>query len=133
MATTFDSKFVMIHWDAANEAVTMQWKRPAQYQDFREGLSAALKQVTETKADRVVADHSILNLQDEDEAFFLKQWIPKSAQNGVKRLAVVVQRRAYVQIPKTRIMQKLKSGGLVLQYFHDMDEARVWIREARAA
>lgn len=129
----FDSKHLMIHWDAGCQAITMQWKRPAQYQVFRDGLGACITQVTQSKSERVVADHSILTLQDEDEAFFLKKWIPLAAKSGVRRLAVVVERRQYVQIPKTRLMQRLKSGGLVLHYFSDMDEARIWVKEAAAA
>lgn len=130
---SFDSKHVMIHWDAGSQAITMQWKRPAQYRVFKDGLEACLAQVKEAKAMRVVADHSILTLQDEDEAYFLKQWIPAAAKQGVKRLALVVHRRQYVQIPKTRLLQRLKSGELVLHYFSDMDEARIWVRQAAAA
>lgn len=133
MSTFFDSKHVMIHWDATSTAVTLQWKRPAQYQVFREGLEVGLSQIAEVKAERAVADHSILNLQDEDEAYFLKQWVPKAAKAGIRKLAVVVHRRQFVQIPKTRVMQRLKSGDLVLHYFDDMDEARIWVKEAAAA
>lgn len=131
--SAFDSKYVMIHWDGRCEAVTLQWKRPAQYQDFRDGLDAGLAQVREHVGRRMVADHSMLNLQDEDEAYFLKQWIPQLAKAGVERLAVVVPRRQYVQIPKTRLMQRLKSGGLTLHYFDDMDEARIWVKTPAAA
>ena len=133
MSTFFDSKHVMIHWDASALAVTMQWKRPAQYQPFRDGLEVAINQVEEAKASRVVADHSMLNLQDEDEAHFLKQWLPRAAKAGVQRIAVVVPRRQYVQIPKTRLMQRMKSSGMLLHYFDDMDEARIWVKEAAAA
>lgn len=133
MSSFFDSKHVMIHWDASAQAITLQWKRPAQYQAFKDGLEAALGEVEKARAERMVADHSLLMLQDEDEAYFLKQWIPKLAKAGVQRLAVVVQRRQYVQIPKTRLVQRLKSGGLTLHYFSDMDRARIWVKESKAA
>ena len=133
MSTFYDSKNVMVHWDKSAEAVTMQWKRPAQYQAFRDGLEVAIGQVGQTKAHRVIADHSMLNLQDEDEAFFLKQWVPRAGQVGVKRLALVVERRQFVQIPKTRLVQKLKSCGLLLHYFNDMDQARIWVKQEEAA
>lgn len=133
MSSFFDSKHVMIHWDSGVEAVTVQWKRPAQYEDFRGGLAAVLSQVEENQARRVVADHSILNLQDEDESHFLRQWIPEAGRAGVERIAVVVPRRSYVQIPKTRLVQRLKSGGLTMHYFANLDEAKIWVKEPKAA
>ncbi len=133
MARLFDSKQVMVHWDVAAEAVMMQWKRPAQYADFRTGLDAGLAEVAERSARRVLADHSMLNLQDEDEDHFLKQWVPKAAKAGVERLAIVLTRREFTQIPKTRICQRLKSGALELHYFDEMDLARRWVQGSKAA
>lgn len=128
----FDSKHVMIDWDEGAGAVAMQWKRPAQYQAFREGLDAAIAVVGECSAKRLVADHSMLNLPDEDDAHF-KQWVPKLARAGVQRLAVIVERRQFVQIPKTRLAQRLKSGALVMHYFSDMDQAKIWLADQKAA
>lgn len=133
MATSFDSKDLMIHWDAQASAITLQWKRAAQDADFKQGLAAAVTEVEKAQASRMVADHSVLNLQCEDESYFLKSWVPSAARAGVKRLAVVVPRRQYVQIPKTRIQQRLKSGALEFCYFAAMDEARIWVQEAAAA
>ncbi|MEO1229146.1 MAG: hypothetical protein AAFZ18_09590 [Myxococcota bacterium] len=123
----------MIHWDEGAEAVTIQWKRPAQYDVFRKGLETGLAQVGEHKASRVVADHSLLNLQDEDEAHFLRQWVPQAGRAGVGRLAVVVARQRYVQIPKSRLTLRLKSGGLTMHYFMNLDEAQIWVKAAKAA
>lgn len=131
--STFDSKYVLIHWEAPTATVFLQWRRAAQYAPFRDGLEAGLAQVAEHGARRVVADHSMLNLQEEDEAHFSKQWVPKAAKAGVQRLAVVVPRRQYAQIPKTRLEQRLKSGQLTLHYFDNMDEARLWIQKEAAA
>lgn len=130
---SFDSKYVLIHWEAGVDALTLQWKRPAQYQSFKDGLEAGIREAERHKAERLIADNSLLKLQDEDEAFFLKQWVPKLAKAGVSRLAVVVERRQFVQIPKTRLQQRLKSGALVLHYFDDMDEAKIWVKTAKAA
>lgn len=130
---SYDSKHVMVHSDTGAETIVVQWKRPVQYQVFRDGLEAAMSQIDSAKAVRAVLDNSILNLQDEDEEFFLKQWIPKVGRAGIQRLAIVVHRREMAQIPRTRVVQRLKSGSLTLKYFDDMGEAHVWVKQAEAA
>lgn len=132
-ASSYESKFVFVHWDSKTQTLTLQWKRPAQYQCFKDGLEAALKSAEKHHAERLILDNSILNLQEEDDAFFLKQWIPQAAKRGIRRLALVIERRHLVQIPKSRRQQRLKSGALVLHYFDDMDAAHLWIKEAAAA
>lgn len=134
MSSLFDSKHVMVHADEGGDTMTVQWKKPSPSQEFQGGLGAVLEKAQENSLHRVVADHSLLKLSGDDEAYFLRKWVPQAGKAGIQRLAVVVERRQYVQIPKTRRVQRLKSGALTLHYFDHMDKAHIWVKaESQAA
>ncbi len=134
MSTFFDSKQVFVHWDGGTDAATVQWKRAADGDVFKEGMDKGLGLATKKRAQRLVADQSILGtLSQEDESWMIKDWMPRLAKVGVTRLAIVISKKNYRELPKVRQKVKLSGTNLVVHFFGDMDNAKLWARDAQMA
>lgn len=127
-AMVFDKPYLAIHWDNTFQIVVMQWKGFAQGADFREGLDAGLKILSENKGRRWLADLRQLGVVTQaDQKWSNEDWFPRAIQAGIKHMALVVPHSALARMSVNQIMSKVEGIGLVSHYFDSADDARTWL------
>ena len=127
----FDKPFLTILADDEFKQIHLRWKKFANSDEFREGLSFALDYVKKHNVKKWLAnlrDMSIIKETDRD--WVNNIWFPLLSKTNLERMAILVSQDYFNQSAVTRIMNKAEEDQLLrfpTEYFNDIDRARAWL------
>lgn len=97
-------------------------------QPFREALTAGTDALVMHDCDRWLSDDRNNGpLSDEDEAWAIGEWFPRTRNCGWKYWAVVVPHKTIGQLNVARFAKLYAELGITARLFDDIDEAFRWL------
>lgn len=117
-----------VTWDGVHQVVRVEWEGSANTSEFSALLDAEVKALDEHRCSRLLADcrfQRILNLADQDRAN--QDWIPRAAQAGLKRFAIVLPISDMAATHIRKRTGEIPGSLFEVSYFATVDEALGWL------
>jgi hypothetical protein len=117
-----------VTYDPEGGCVTMSWRRYAP-EAFRASNERVLGALNETRADRLLGEiESLDHVAEGDLAWLARDWIPRAAQAGLRRVALVTPSFGLGHAGVLLVGEQVPAS-LELAYFDDRETARAWLTE----
>jgi hypothetical protein len=118
-----------VTWDAEIKAVRATGSGYVDGQYYRDTMDKGLALLKEKKASKWLADMREQKvLSQEDQTWTVQDWTPRSVKAGIRHTAFVIPASALGQMSLKRILSKVGEIEIVMAYFDNLEEARIWLR-----
>lgn len=122
-----EDKFAKITYDGTLDAVRINWKRAARWDDYKQVLQSGLEMVEEKEATNWLADlREMGTVGSEDQDWTNEEWFPRVMRTSLTQMAVVQSER---RIQNMDAESTVREVGDVLTHrsFDTIDEAEDWL------
>lgn len=117
-----------IYFDAAINAVVMEWDGYATSQQFREGTELMLNKLIHHKTTKVLADvKDMVLIGREDQEWLNRQFLPRAIGFGFKSIAMIRPEHYFNKVAVESVSYKVDKDKLAIHFFDNMDEAKEWL------
>ncbi|WP_437670386.1 hypothetical protein [Sorangium sp. So ce131] len=130
----WETRFLRIDWDEELRCVCTAWKDAyADGNEYRTALDKVLDLVTLKRASRLLGDGRRMKvISESDQEWVESSWMPRSAQAGLRRSALLLPRSALAQLSVHSILARYtlyegRSVEVINAYFDDMSKAKEWL------
>ena len=107
----------------------MQWKDFASSEEFKTGLNTGLDLLVERNTGNWLADLRKMDVIDpDDEKWSNEDWFPRALAGGVKKMALIPSEDIFNKLSVENIMNEVTGTDLVVHYFEDVEEAKMWLK-----
>ncbi|GFZ76038.1 hypothetical protein GCM10008018_21860 [Paenibacillus marchantiophytorum] len=125
---TIHSDHNVLQYDESLKTVILTRKIFVTGDQYRDPLLKGLQLMEDNNSCKFISDiHDLGVISQDDQDWFVKNWITLATKSGLKYFAVVHPAKMIGQI-SVRKMES-NAGEFPFQYlqFHDIDEAKTWI------
>lgn len=117
-----------IYFDAAIDAVIMEWDGYATSQQFREGTELMLNKLIQHKATKVLADvKDMVLIGREDQEWLNRQFLPRAIGFGFKSIAMIRPEHYFNKVAVESVSYKVDKDKLAIHFFDNVEEAKEWL------
>jgi hypothetical protein len=125
--TYFDDEFATVTYDKQTGAVVSVMDEYAEGEDFRRYMNSITDAITDTGADRIIADTSqIPPLDQADQGWSATEWAPRAEDAGLDHMAMVMPESVISEMSVENIVE-MTDDTINRELFDDLDEAKDWI------
>lgn len=126
----YDKRWCKIYYHEDIPCVHLDWSGFVSGEKFRETCDAALELLQDKRVDKVIADNSKAKLVPlEDQQWMKDEWFPKAYKAGYRTSAIVESENIFNEVSVKSIVNKMDDGKFTVQYFHNLDRAKQWLKD----
>ena len=119
-----------IYFDNEINAVVMNWHGYATSRQFKEGTELMLNTLIKHNGSKVLADIREMTLIGmEDQQWINEVFLPRATKFGFKAIAIIKPYSYFNKIAVETISYKVDKEKLTINFFDNVEEARVWLKE----
>jgi hypothetical protein len=124
----YESPEAILEWDEKKSVVVLTWQGAAYGKALRTPIEKLLELVVDKKKKRWVVDlRKIGAVSKNDQEWYDKDFLPRAAKQGVKRVGTMVPKSALAQLTAAKYLADTRQAGIWIKYFSDIDKAKDWI------
>ncbi len=124
-----DNANVRLEWDHVNRWVRIEYRRWFNTKETAEGIEVFLRAVREHRATRCLSDSRRRRvIQPDAQELLAVSWVPKAAELGLQRLAIVLPESNLAQSTVEALLERYRAH-LDVQCFAAIEEAESWLRD----
>lgn len=119
-----------VKWDEDSQMVSVVWEGWANTAEFSALLDAEIQALQEHGGTRLLADcrlQRVLNITDQERAN--RYWIPRAADAGLKRFAIVLPVSDLAAAHIRQRTGETPATAFEVAYFDEVQKALDWVRE----
>ncbi len=131
----YDVPQAVVDWDESLKAVTLRWKGFAYGEALQTILLKVVEILAEKKSSIFLSDaRSMRILNQDDQDWIAKVWLPKAMAAGLKWEAVVMPGSQFARnsvdqtVSKARVV-KPQNLPFNIDYFETVEEAKDWLKD----
>lgn len=128
MKTLHEDSHAQINLNQELSTMELVWKGVVTEQVYRDTFSKGLELLIAESAKNWISDIRKQGIIGPDSAQWLQKYIiPKAMQNGLKKIAVVMNEDVFKKFYVDNLQKSVDSNSL-MQYFKSMEDAYNWIK-----
>ena len=117
-----------MRWDAACDAVHVDWQGWADSAEFVALNEAGLSALREHRSSRWLADcRNLKTIKLADQEWVDRDWFPRALAAGLRRMALVIANSKLAQMNIEQILSRIPGTKLDVAYFATEVMARDWL------
>ena len=126
----YDKKWCKIYYYEDLSCVHLDWFGMAYNDQFQEACNFSLQLLEEKKANKMIADNTKSKVVSiESQNWLMENWFPRAYEVGYRTSAVVVSTDVFNKVAVKNITNKMDKGKFTVQYFENLEKAKVWIKK----
>lgn len=128
MTVHFDSPFVALHLDEAEQCIWAEWKGVPAGDPMKNAFEVALRLITEKGVRKWLADTRNLGTMDPADVKWVNdEWVPRAVAAGIRWMAFVAPKKVVMQLAVQSFMSRINDRELANGYFDSLEAARAWL------
>jgi hypothetical protein len=133
----YDTPQAVVDWDESLKAVTLRWKGFAYGEALQIILLKILEVIEEKKCSLFFTDARAMRiLNQDDQDWIAKVWLPKVMQAGLKWEAVVMPGSQFARSSVDQTVSKARNAKpqdipFNIEYFETIEEAKDWLKDKK--
>lgn len=126
----YDKKWCKIYYYEEFACIHLEWHGFASSDNFKEACDFSLELLDEKKVNKMIADNTNSKVVSvENQNWLMENWFPRAYERGYRTSAVVVSTDVFNKVAVKNITNKMDKGKFTVQYFENLDKAKVWIKK----
>jgi hypothetical protein len=118
-----------ILYNETHQYITMHWKAYIRGDEYREAALKGIECLAKMKYQKwLISSSSLVVVNQEDQAWLLKEWINAATVSGLKYIAVIIPRNKLGQTTVDKIDQDPSTSLFVKKSFDTEEEAVNWLK-----
>ncbi len=131
LTNSFGQTYLTIRYERENNWIYNEWRGVLSIDSVMQGATAVLEIMRATACPYLLNDNlAVVGSWNQANDWIAREWMPQALELGLRRFAHVVAPGTFVQVSAEE-MQKRAAERFAMELFSNVEEARVWLRQAQ--
>ncbi|AYB32037.1 STAS/SEC14 domain-containing protein [Chryseolinea soli] len=128
MQLFFETDYIIISYDKANQVLVGKWKIAPTSAEFREGMNSLIAAMEHFKTGKILTDTTYLGtIHPNDQRWSATEWKQRATKVGYSKIAIIIPADVFTQMAVEDTINQLESP-LLFAYFNNTEDAIDWIK-----
>lgn len=128
--TIHQSEKATIEWFEKEKIVRKTFRGFIVGEEMRSAFNAGLKKLKSEKGNKWLSDNRYVKVYKQEDSDWINQvWFTEALKSGWRYWAVLEPTDYYGQLSIKKFIKAFEEQGVILEVFHEMDEAMTWLAE----
>jgi hypothetical protein len=132
METKFDNQFCKIEFKVEKNCLYHSWKpatKSAGWNEIKNAFQKYVDIILQSKPYRVVVDERDMGhaFSPDEQKWIDTEMMPKVISAGMKRIAIVQSKDAFVELATELMMEETNASKLQIKFVKSLEDAESWI------